>query len=109
MEAKLYVGNLSYQTTEQALRELFMQAGNVTSVALIKEPGTQRSKGFAFVEMGSQSEVQKAISMFNGYSLDERQLAVSVARPREERSGGGGGGFRPQQRNNRNNTNKRRY
>jgi RNA recognition motif-containing protein len=105
MEAKLYVGNLSYGTTEQNLRELFMQAGNVTSVALIKEPGTQRSKGFAFVEMSSQSEVQKAISMFNGYSLDERQLTVSVARPREERSGGG---FR-QQNSNRNDSNKRRY
>jgi RNA recognition motif-containing protein len=89
MEAKLYVGNLSYQTTEEHLRELFMQAGSVTSVALIKEPGTQRSKGFAFVEMGSQAEVQKAISMFNGYSLDERPLTVSVARPREERSRGG--------------------
>ena len=89
MEAKLYVGNLSYETTEQNLRELFMQAGNVASVALIKEPGTQRSKGFAFVEMSSQSEVQKAISMFNGYTLGERQLTVSVARPREERSGGG--------------------
>jgi RNA recognition motif-containing protein len=101
MEAKLYVGNLSYGTTEQNLRELFMQAGNVTSVALIKEPGTQRSKGFAFVEMSSQSEVQKAISMFNGYSLDERQLTVSVARPREERSGGG---FRQQNKNN-----QRRY
>lgn len=100
MEAKLYVGNLSYQTTEESLRELFMQAGNVNSVALIKEPGTQRSKGFAFVEMGSQSDVQKAISMFNGYTLDERQLTVSLARPREERSGGGG--FRQQNRGGNN-------
>jgi RNA recognition motif-containing protein len=107
MESKLYVGNLSYNTTEQTLRELFMQAGNVNSVALIKEPGNQRSKGFAFVEMGSQSDLQKAISMFNGYTLDERQLAVSVARPREERSGSGGGGYR---QNNRSGTNnKRRY
>ena len=105
MEAKLYVGNLSYTTTEQTLRELFMQAGAVASVALIKEPGSQRSKGFAFVEMSSQSEVQKAISMFNGYTLDERKMAVSVARPREEHSGGG---YR-QQHNNRNNNNKRRY
>jgi RNA recognition motif-containing protein len=102
MEAKLYVGNLSYTTTELGLRELFMQAGNVNSVALIKEPGTQRSKGFAFVEMGSPSDVQKAISLFNGYTLDARQMSVSVARPREER---GGSGFQPQ----RNNQNKRRY
>ena len=96
MESKLYVGNLSYETTEENLRELFMQAGGVTSVALIKEPGTNRSKGFAFVEMSSQSEVQKAISMFNGYSLNDRQLTVNVARPREERGGSrpqrGGGG-----------------
>jgi RNA recognition motif-containing protein len=92
METKLYVGNLSYETTEQALRELFMQAGSVTSVALIKEPGTQRSKGFAFVEMASQSEVQKAISMFNGYTLNERQLTVNIARPRESRDGGNFGG-----------------
>ena len=74
-----------------------MQAGNVSSVALIKEPGTQRSKEFAFVEMSSQSEAQKAISMFNGYNLDDRQLTVSVARPREERGGPnqkrGGGGY----------------
>jgi cold-inducible RNA-binding protein len=104
MVAKLYVGNLSYETTEQGLRELFMQAGSVASVALIKEPGTNRSKGFAFVEMSSQSEAQKAISMFNGYTLDERQLAVNVARPREERSGGGG--FRQQRGGN---DGRRRY
>lgn len=108
MEAKLYVGNLSYETTEQGLRELFMQAGNVVSVALIKEPGTNRSKGFAFVEMSSQSEAQKAISMFNTYTLNERQLTVNVARPREER-----GGFRQQRGNQRQsrggNSNRRRY
>lgn len=101
MEAKLYVGNLSYETTEQGLRELFMQAGNVVSVALIKEPGSNRSKGFGFVEMGSQSDVQKAISMFNGYTLNERQLKVNVARPREDR-----GGFRQQRGGN---DNRRRY
>ena len=99
MEAKLYVGNLSYTTTEDNLRELFMQAGGVVSVALIKEPGTNRSKGFAFVEMSSQADAQKAISMFNGYSLAERQLTVNVARPREER--GGGGGFRPNRNGSR--------
>ena len=107
MEAKLYVGNLSYETTEQTLRELFTQAGNVVSVALIKEPGTNRSKGFAFVEMSSQSEAQKGISMFNGYTLAERQLAVSVARPREER-----GGFREQRggfRQQRGSKGRRRY
>lgn len=92
MEAKLYVGNLSYTTTEEGLRELFMQAGSVVSVAVIKEPGSNRSKGFGFVEMSSQSEAQKAISMFNGYTLNDRQLTVNVARPREER---GSGGFRP--------------
>ena len=100
MEVKLYVGNLSYETTEQNLRELFMQAGGVVSVALIKEHGTNRSKGFAFVEMSSQADAQKAIGMFNGYTLDDRQLTVNTARPREER-----GGFRQQNRGGRN----RRY
>lgn len=108
MEAKLYVGNLSYETTEQGLSELFMQAGNVISVALIKEPGTNRSKGFGFVEMGSQSEAQKAIGMFNSYTLNDRQLTVNVARPREER-----GGFRQQRgsqrQSRRGNSNRRRY
>lgn len=91
MEAKLYVGNLSYDTTEDELRELFMQAGSVVSVALIKEPGTNRSKGFAFVEMSSQAEAEKAISMFHGQSMNNRPLTVNIARPREER-----GGFRSQ-------------
>jgi len=92
MEAKLYVGNLSYNTTEDNLRELFMQAGGVVSVALIKDRYSGQPKGFAFVEMSSQADAQKAISMFNGHTLDDRQLTVNVARPREER---GGGGFRP--------------
>jgi len=97
LEAKLYVGNLSYETTEQGLRELFMQAGGVVSVALIKEPGTNRSKGFAFVEMITQDDAQKAIGMFNGYSLNQRLLTVNVARPREER-----GGIRQQRGGNNN-------
>ncbi len=103
MEAKLYVGNLSYETTEQSLRELFMQAGNVVSAVVIKDAGTNRSKGFGFVEMSSQSEAQKAITMFNGYSLNDRQLTVNMARPREERSG-----FRKPQRNSSGN-NRRRF
>jgi RNA recognition motif-containing protein len=91
MEHKLYVGNLAYETTEDELRTLFVQAGNVNSVALIKDRDTGRSKGFAFVEMSNQSEAQKAIQMFNGYSLANRPLKVNAARPREERGFGGGG------------------
>ena len=108
MEAKLYVGNLSYDTTEEALRELFMQAGNVVSVNVIKDRDSGRPKGFAFVEMSSQAEVQKAISMFNSYSLHDRQLTVNVARPREERGGFGQsrGGHRPPRGGS---NNRRRY
>ncbi|HTP08697.1 MAG TPA: RNA-binding protein [Anaerolineae bacterium] len=101
MESKLYVGNLSYSTTEEDLRTLFTQAGTVTSVALIKDRDSGQSKGFAFIEMSTQVEAEKAISMFNGHSMGERELKVSLARPREERGGGGGfggnrGGHRPQ-------------
>lgn len=92
MDVKLYVGNLDYGTTEEDLRTLFAQAGNVTSVALIKDRDSGRSKGFAFVTLGTQAEAQKAISMFNAYSLSNRQLTVNIAKPREERGGGGGGG-----------------
>ena len=87
MEVKLYVGNLSYSTTEEELRELFAQAGAVASVALIKDRDTGRSKGFAFVEMGSQAEAQKAITMFNSHKMGDRTLTVNIARPREERGG----------------------
>jgi RNA recognition motif-containing protein len=94
MESKLYVGNLSYSTTEDDLRQLFSQAGNVKSVSVIKDRDTGRSKGFAFVEMGSDDDAQKAISQFNGQSFQDRSLKVNVARPREDRPrGGGGGGF----------------
>jgi len=92
MESKLYVGNLSYSTTEDDLRTLFAEAGTVTSVALIKDRDSGQSKGFAFVEMSNQVEAEKAISMFNGRMLGERDIKVSLARPREERGSGGGGG-----------------
>jgi len=95
---KLYVGNLSYNTSEEDIRTLFAQAGTVVSVDLIKDRFTGSSKGFAFVEMSSQSEGENAIRMFDGHSLDNREIKVNVARPREERSPGGfdnrrGGGF----------------
>ncbi len=85
MEVKLYVGNLPFDTTEQTIREMFAQAGTVVSVALIKDRSTGQSKGFAFVEMSTQKEAQTAISTLNGRVIGDRQLAVSIARPREER------------------------
>ena len=91
MESKLYVGNLSYNVTEDDLRQLFAQAGEVKEVSLILDRDTRRPKGFGFVEMTTDADAQKAIQMFNNYELDGRPLTVSVARPREERSGGGGG------------------
>ena len=87
MESKLYVGNLSYSTTEDDLRTLFLRAGTVASVALIKDRDSGQSKGFAFVEMSNWSEAQKAVTMFNGFNMNDRELRVSMARPREERSG----------------------
>jgi RNA recognition motif-containing protein len=89
METKLYVGNLSYSTTEEDLQTLFSQAGTVVSVTLIKDRDSGRSKGFAFVEMESQSDVEKAIQTFDGYAMDDREIRVSIARPREERPSGG--------------------
>ena len=92
MENKLYVGNLPYTASETELQTLFSKAGVVQSVTLITDRETGRSKGFGFVEMESEADAQKAISMLNGTQLDNRSLTVNIARPREERGGGGGGG-----------------
>ena len=88
METKLFVGNLAYTTTEETLRALFSQAGSVTSVELIKDRDTGNSKGFAFITMDSQSEIEKAINTFNGSMLDNRAIKVNIAKPREERPRG---------------------
>jgi cold-inducible RNA-binding protein len=89
MESRLFVGNLSYHTTAEQLREVFSQAGTLKEVNLVTERETGRSKGFGFVQMDTPSEAQKAIEMFNGYVLDDRALTVTLARPREERSSSG--------------------
>jgi cold-inducible RNA-binding protein len=85
MDTRLYVGNLNKSTTEEEINTLFAQAGTVTSVDLVKDRGTGKSKGFAFVNMPEQAEAEKAISMFNAYSLADNELKVNVARPRVER------------------------
>ena len=93
MAKKLYVGNISYQTTEDDFNTLFSQAGNIESVKIINDQYSGRSKGFGFVEFSTQDEADKAVSMFNGYSLGERKLIVNEARPQApKRSGGFGGG-----------------
>ncbi len=87
MGVKLYVGNLGYNATEDDLRILFAQAGTVTNVDVITDRDTGRPKGFAFVTLGSQEEAENAIRMFQDFSLQDRKLQVSVAKPREERAG----------------------
>ena len=94
METKLYVGNLSYNSTEEDLKTLFSQAGTVVSADIIKDRETGRSKGFAFVELSSPSEAEQAIKLFNGYELDHRALKVNAARPKEDRGYSGSGGSR---------------
>ena len=94
MEVKLYVGNLSFSTTEDTLRTLFAEIGSVTDVALIKDRDTGSSKGFAFVTMSTQAEAESAIKKFNGYNLENREIKVNPARPREESGRGGFGGSR---------------
>jgi RNA recognition motif-containing protein len=95
---KLYVGNLSYEATEAEIEALFAQAGEVKSVALITDRETGRPRGFGFVEMATEAEAQKAISMFNGHVMRERALKVSEARLAENRSGRGAPGGRDRDR-----------
>ena len=92
MGRKLYVGNLAYQTTEGDLKDLFSQAGTVTSCDLILDRFTSKSRGFAFIEMSTDEEAKKAVTEFNGKDMDGRALTVNEAKPREERGSGGGGG-----------------
>ena len=91
MSKKLYVGNLSFQTTSQDLQDFFAQAGTVESASVISDRDTGQSKGFAFVEMSTDEEAAAAIEQFNGKELDGRMLRVNEARPKESRGGGGGG------------------
>lgn len=92
MEVKLYVGNMTFDTSAEQLKTLFTEAGAVVAVDVIKDRDTGTSKGFAFITMGSQADAAKAISMFNGKEVGGRPLKVNTAKPREERPGGGGGG-----------------
>ena len=88
----IYVGNLSYQTTEDELRDLFAEFGDVVRAKLIVDKFTGQSKGFGFVEMSNNSEAQKAMDELNGRDVNGRSVTVNQARPRQERSRGGGGG-----------------
>jgi RNA recognition motif-containing protein len=85
METKIYIGNLSQETTEQDLRTMFTEAGSVGSVDVIMDRQTGKPKGFAFVMMSSQDEAEKAVSMFDAKDVNSRTLKVNIARPREER------------------------
>ncbi len=92
MSTKLYVGNLSFNTTNQDLQDLFAQVGTVESANVVEDRDTGRSRGFGFVEMSSKEEAQAAIEQLNGKEVDGRGLNVNEARPREEGGGGGRGG-----------------
>ena len=94
MSAKLYVGNLSFDTTTEDLEKMFGEIGTVESTNIIEDRETGRSRGFGFVEMSSKEEGQNAISALNGKEIDGRALTVNEAKPREDRAGSGGGGGR---------------
>ena len=106
MATRLYIGNLSFKTTEGDLQRLFEQIGSVTSCTIIMDKFTNKSRGFAFVEMASADDAKKAIEQYHGKDMDGRALTVNEARPREERprgdfGGGGGRGHRDFDRDRR--------
>ena len=94
MSNKLFVGNLSFNTTENDLQDTFAAHGTVVETNLMMDRATGRPRGFGFVTMSTPEEAQNAITALNGASIDGRALTVNVAKPREERAGGGGGGRR---------------
>ena len=93
MNNKLFVGNLSFNVTENELQDAFAQYGTVLEANLMTDRMTGRPRGFGFVTLSTEEEAQKAVEALNGSTLDNRALTVNVARPREERPGGGGGGY----------------
>jgi len=88
MSKKLYIGNLSHDTTEQQLRDLFSPVGEITDLVVISDRATGNSKGFGFVTVAADATSDQLIDKFNGYSLDDREIVVNVARPREEQPTG---------------------
>jgi cold-inducible RNA-binding protein len=91
MSMKLYVGNLSFQTSSEELQDLFSQVGTVESASVVEDRDTGRSRGFGFVEMSTREEGEAAIAQFNGKDVNGRSLTVNEAKPRENRGGAGGG------------------
>jgi cold-inducible RNA-binding protein len=104
-QSRLFVGNLSYQTMENDLQDYFSQAGVVSSVNLMMDKFTGKSRGFAFIEFSSPNDANKAVEMFHNKDFQGRALTVNIARPREDRppmrGGGGGGGYRDRDRDDR--------
>jgi len=93
MSTKLYVGNLSFNTSSEQLETIFGETGTVQSASIVEDRETGRSRGFGFVEMSTKEEAQAAITALDGKDVDGRNLKVNEAKPRENRSGGGGGGY----------------
>jgi RNA recognition motif-containing protein len=93
MSTKLYVGNLSFNTSSEQLETIFGETGTVQSASIVEDRETGRSRGFGFVEMSTKEEAQAAITALDGKECDGRNLKVNEAKPRENRSGGGGGGY----------------